>query len=347
MSSIKSKRAIASLILLSALVLLWSVPLIHSQSSSSTNTVTLNPIADSYTDSKALITDSRVNQNFGGQEKLEVYYWHTLAVITERRFTYLKFNLTDFPPQLIITSAKLTLFATNVSATLHVAAYYCSDNSWTETGITWNNEPGLTGSSTASVVVSSPNQNVRWDITKDVQTAVQNQGKFFTEVLTPDETGDLDATVYFNSREAVKNQPYLEITYEKIQPSLNLDPPSSREVGETVRFTGSVSPAWQGIAITLKLTDPSGKSIELQSSTDPQGKYYVDYTVNKTGYWKATATSKGSQFFEASTSTDQSFPVGVPWWQQLVDSLIALVLRYWWILILAVILIFIWYFLYR
>jgi len=288
----------------------WNPTTSSVQALPTTNTLLLPSIADSYVDSKNLVVDSRVNNNYGRLERLEVYYWHGFGVITEERFTYLMFNLPDFPNGTNIRSACLKLYAKEASVTLRVAAHYSSDNSWNETRITWNNKPQWTIQSTYSLAVATPNKWYSWDVTKDVKTTLQTADKFLTIVMIPDETGDLDATVHFYSREGPENfRPYLEITYDKINPILSLDPVGDKGLHEAFRISGSFAPARLGITITLTITDPDGQAEARTAKTDSQGNYHIDYAANKEGLWKVIAKSESDQFFEESTSSEVSFNV--------------------------------------
>lgn len=346
-STLKNIRRNLPIALLLSLYLLSSVQTQFVSISATTNVLYIEPIADSFIDSKDMIGDSRVNLNYGGQEKLEVYYWHTFAIITEKRFTYLLFNLSAFPSQLQISSAELKLFTMDVTATLNIAVHYSSDYSWTETDITWNNKPQWKEESTDSKIVASTNQWITWDIKNDVINTLQTSEKFLTEVLIPDETGDLDATVRFYSKEASTSHPQIEITYEKIQTQLNVDPPGNREVGETIRFEGSIDPVWEGIAVILTLTDHTGESIQLSPiKTDSQGKFYIDYTVNNKGFWKVKATSESNPFFESAISSEHSFPVGVPIWEIIIRAIIDLFINNLF-LIIIIIIILVLYFMFR
>lgn len=302
--------------------------------SPATRTIIRNPISDSYVDSKP----ERHDENYGGLEKLEVYYWKTSWMIdAEKRFAYLMFDLSDFPTEINIRSAHLKLFAKELEKTLHIAVHYCSDNSWTETEITWSNKPQWTIESTDTLAAATPNSWYSWDVTTDVRNTLQTTDKFLTLVLIPDETDNLDTTARFYSKEAPEDfKPSLEITYDKIQPELELDPVGGRKLHETIRFTGSLSPAWPNVTITLTFTDPDEETIEKITKTDSQGRYQIDFTVKKKGIWKVIATSESNQFFEESTSDEKSFPVEV----DLMSLIWIFILDNWWWLVplLAVIL---------
>ncbi len=327
-STLKNIRRNLPIALLFSLYLLSSVQTQFVRISARTNVLLIEPNADSFVDNKNMIGDSRVNLNYGGQDKLDVYYWHTWAIVTEYRFTYLKFNLTDFPTALEIQTATLNLFTKYVSATMDISTHYCSDNSWAETEITWNNRPMETDESTDTLTVASVGWYT-WDIKNDVIKALQSSEKFLTEVLKPDETGDLDVTVQFYPKEASEGfRPYLRISFNKIQPTIDFEPIGNKKLGETVRFYGSMNPAWSGINIFLTITDPEEDSIDLPATqTDENGDFYFDYTLNKKGYWKIKAISISDDFFESVTSSEISVPVDVdPFWDFIFKNWLLIVL---------------------
>jgi len=289
------------------LILLFCLPLYHSLNASPTvKTVTRVPSADAYVD------EQNNNNNFGGFERLEVYYYKAFMIFQGKRHAYLKFDLSDFPPEVNIRSAYLNLYAKEVSATLNVAAHYCNDDRWNEEDLKWNNRPQPQAAYTDSRTIGTAGRWYTWTVTADVETTVHTPEKILTEILVPDENGDLDATIHFYSKEADMYLPYLEITYDVITPEVDLEPPESQTVGETVRFRGGITPAWSGINVILTLITPAGELVNLgPAQTDDEGKFYFDYTLDKEGYWKVKATSESNDFFDSSISSEHTIPVGV------------------------------------
>lgn len=134
---------------------------------------------------------------------------------------WLKFDLSNLNAQ-NISDAKLYLYHTgepagDINATIH----FSSDDSWTELGITWNNQPTF-GDMIDSKVVDTANTWYYWDVTSQVQTEY-NGDKIISLVLKTDTADSLGT---FASKEYDSYDPYLKITYT---PTLT---PSIEEKGE-------------------------------------------------------------------------------------------------------------------
>lgn len=100
---------------------------------------TLNPTADSY-----VAAGSGTSTNYGSSAVLQVSYAYSEG--SSSRWTYLKFDLRSVSA---ITSATLQLHRVSSANTTQfpVHVYGCSNTSWGETTITWNNRPAtLAGS---------------------------------------------------------------------------------------------------------------------------------------------------------------------------------------------------------
>jgi len=150
--------------------------------------ITLNPIADAY-----ICRDDPYN-NFGGRDKLEVYYCYPDT--SRNKYSYLMFDLKSIPEDSIIESAKLQLYAylhyyylyydyhyLHVHPTVRIGAHYCSD--WNESTITWDDHPSFSTPATDIVGIEREGW-YSWDVTSDTRLAFQTTGKKLTEVVTPE-----------------------------------------------------------------------------------------------------------------------------------------------------------------
>ena len=143
-------------------------------------TKTFNPIADAYVSS----AEGELTSNFGGKSYLQVA--NSGNPFTGECVGFLKFDLTEIPSDASISSAKLELHTgLYVTSTHTIRVHYCSDNSWTEFGITYENYPSFTFAITDSATVASTGKWHEWNIISDVQTAVES-GKKLTIVLSSD-----------------------------------------------------------------------------------------------------------------------------------------------------------------
>ena len=166
-------------------------------------TMSLKSIAD------GSVEKLRPDSNFGEFWKLQV---STATAEPGVSYAYVMFDLSEIPGT--IQSAELSLFCDNVTETQLIAVHFCSDNTWTETGITWNNIPSFNSEATNSVVVTENNKWYGWDVTSDVKTASGTAGQKLTLVLVGTTTTE-KGYVEFYSRDGIGGlRPMITITYE-------------------------------------------------------------------------------------------------------------------------------------
>ncbi len=137
---------------------------------------------------------------------------------SEQDFIYVMFDLSSIPTTANIISAQLKMYLSSTGGDIYgspadkIGAYYCSDNLWTEQGITWNNKPSFNTEPTGIWSFSmfyTYNIYKSWDVTADVETAVPSGT--LTETLKF-ESKTSDGYAIFQSKEA-SNEPKLEIEY--------------------------------------------------------------------------------------------------------------------------------------
>ena len=86
------------------------------------------------------------NTNDGSALELQVGAENT-ALPDKRYRSYLRFDLSSLPEAFTLERARLRLFTeiyTTIPATV-IELYRVSDDSWSESTITWNDQPGPTG----------------------------------------------------------------------------------------------------------------------------------------------------------------------------------------------------------
>jgi hypothetical protein len=137
---------------------------------------------------------------------------------SEQGFIYLKFDLTSLPLGANVVSANLEVYLSNTGGSIYaipadkIGAYYCSDNSWTESGINWNNKPSFNPTPTDTWsfgIIYYVGEYKSWDVTADVKTAFSSG--IITEVLKfQSKTGD--GYAYFAARETGA-EPKLTVEY--------------------------------------------------------------------------------------------------------------------------------------
>jgi hypothetical protein len=108
--------------------------------------------------------------------------WGTLERITAGSGSgnvvraYIQFSLTSLPTNAVITSARLSLYYWySITADVAPIGIYNVTGSWTETGVTWNNQPTFSTSVlyTVNVPAAATNNFINWYIT-DLVKAWQN-----------------------------------------------------------------------------------------------------------------------------------------------------------------------------
>ncbi len=130
-------------------------------------TVTLFPTVDALVKNQSGLLDS----SFPTTSVFRGYAWTASGVNTTQR-SFLKIDLSSIPAGATISSADLTLYGLNHNPSSGSNACWldrCTQD-WTETGLTWNNQPTITTSGRKSLPQStSSSQNYTVDITDFVQ----------------------------------------------------------------------------------------------------------------------------------------------------------------------------------
>ena len=150
-----------------------------------TANVTINVNTVSTPQTLAAAADSRVLQasptvNSGTVNRLDVD--------SPGEQSYLRFNVTGVTGT--VQTATLRLFVRNSSS--NAPSLYFTDNTWTETGITWNNKPPATGAAIANVAAATAGTWSEYDLTGDI-----TGNGTYNFVLLPDSTDGIQ----YDSRE--------------------------------------------------------------------------------------------------------------------------------------------------
>jgi hypothetical protein len=116
------------------------------------------------------VSQASPTQNFGTASDLFVQSKNG----NQNRRTLVRFNLPSIPAGCKVTSSELRLFGTATVSGRTIDAYR-ANAAWTETGVTWNNQPATIGSPTST---SSGTGWRTWSVTQQVfdMYAGANQG---------------------------------------------------------------------------------------------------------------------------------------------------------------------------
>src|SRR5262249_15468316 len=137
---------------------------------------------------------SAPNTNFGTTNELA-------ADTDPARQSFLRFTVTGLSGKVL--SAKIRCYVTD--KTDNGPAIYATSNSWSETGITWNNKPAAMGSKLDDKGAITLGSWMEFDVT----SAIGTNGTFSFVFL-----GDSPDMVKCSSREAASNRPSLVVSYD-------------------------------------------------------------------------------------------------------------------------------------
>jgi hypothetical protein len=236
--------------------------------------------------------------NYGNDTGLVV---KTNSTVGYTRRTYLKFPVSGVSD---VVSAKLRVYGRNTegTSTVSIAAFKCDNDTWTETGITWNTAP-VSGSFLFSSGVNTQARYYEYDVTSFVKT--QFTGDKVVTFLIRDTT-NVNKSIVFNSRQNTSNKPQLIIATTSLsspRPALVMDSPA--ESAETNVLESALhakaypNPVKHNFIIELRnkfagnvyiqLLDEIGRVYNLGKRSLPQGKSTINLNVSnlylKTGVY--------------------------------------------------------------
>jgi fibronectin type 3 domain-containing protein len=201
-------------------------------------TSTAGPVADAYVND-----GGSANSNFGTSTRLAVKTTSTPGDGFNRN-TYLKFDVRALTN---VISAKLILTPVQVDGNAALAYAVITNSSWTETGITWNNQPADSGTVFANVsgyTVGIPMTN---DVTSVARSQAQNGGYLTIKITEPSPSA---IYVGFASKEYATSswRPVLQYTVSgggtppPVPAGLSASAPSSSQIDLTwTASTGATS----------------------------------------------------------------------------------------------------------
>lgn len=158
----------------------------------------------------AYVYQLNAGQNFGSDTTLQVSPG-VLALLVIHR-TLIGFDLASVSPLCTMTAASLRLYATSSSSGRTIGVYR-ANGAWTESGVSWSNQPGTTGS---AVTAASGSGWRSWNVTSQVAAMMAGTDNGF---LIRDQSEaallSLQAQVYQSREGATGSQdPELVLTLE-------------------------------------------------------------------------------------------------------------------------------------
>ena len=207
-----TKKSSLLIIVIMIFALLWVSPVtVDATTIIGSTTVTLDAIADAYVNASSPAT------NYGDVSSMYV------SASSELDYIYVMFDLSSLPPAAHIISATLRMYLSSTGGDIYglpadrIGAYYCSDNSWSELGITWNNKPTFSSEPTDTwsfSLIYTYKVYKSWDVTADAKTAFSS-GKL-TEVMKFSQKTS-NGYAIFGSREGVMPELVVEYSIEPIR----------------------------------------------------------------------------------------------------------------------------------
>jgi 2',3'-cyclic-nucleotide 2'-phosphodiesterase (5'-nucleotidase family) len=171
----------------------------------------VTPVADSQ------IASGHATSNYGTSTNL---YVQSSASGYGNERDWLKFDLSGLPSDTTISSASLSLYCWRTAGVaLATEVRGGNDDSWTETGITWNTQPNF-GDALATQTLAAGNINTwySWDLTNFVQSKWASN-KLVSVMVKPVTEGSTDTTApsyAFDSKEYSSNWPALQVSTQSV-----------------------------------------------------------------------------------------------------------------------------------
>jgi len=176
----------------------------------------LTPLADSH------VASSHPDANYGQSPVLYVHrYEQVSADVPDIVDTWLKFNLSTIPQGARVNSITLRMHTDEFTSgfTNKIGVFTCEDDSWTESGITWNKLPMTSSTQPLSTLdIAAVDRN--YDINV---TSIAEDRLVVTLILKALKSTNLFGNVAFESKEgSVSNPPLLIVDYESPSPARDL-----------------------------------------------------------------------------------------------------------------------------
>src|SRR4051812_44373439 len=247
--------------------------------------VTLNPIADTYTESGSPTT------NFGSSGEIRV---KKSSGTTANREGLIKFDLSSLGGA-APASAVLRLYGKlqDTREANIVTDVFPTTTAWTESGVTWNTRPAAGGAKVGSLTVkNTTGQYYDVDITPFIQSELA-AGRTTVALLLGNPITSSPYTS-FNSRNAASNKPQLVVTPGgpaiNSAPSVNAGPdlavtlPASASLAGTVTDdglpSGTVTTSWTKFSGPGTVTFGNASLLSTTASFSAAGTYVLRLTGN-------------------------------------------------------------------
>ena len=179
-------------------------------SSSTSNAANIFEAASSFCGSQTLTAtrDAWIVTNPGNGNNGTDTSLYVVSRAQDRR-TFVGFDLPAIPAGCALTDARLRLHATSAEGTRTILAYRVGGG-WTETGVTWNNQPGTSGSPASSPSGTGWRE---WAVLQQVLDMYASGNHGFVLRDQTEGTNGQGFTQIYDSREGGADAPTLVLTF--------------------------------------------------------------------------------------------------------------------------------------
>ena len=128
------------------------------------------------------VDSTKPDSVLGGEKYLDVESWGD-APTSNHQIIWLKFSLSDIPDGVEFNQATMQVYVWSAGVGSNISAYYCSDNSWTESTLTYSNMPSYDADPIDTEPVTTSAEWYSWNVVEAVRSASNSNLDAVTVVL--------------------------------------------------------------------------------------------------------------------------------------------------------------------
>ena len=134
-------------------------------------------------------------------------------LVGSQEHSFISFDVSSIPASATVTSATLRLCRTNGSGGARTHELRPAQSAWTESGLTWNTQPSLAPSGSATISVPSSSGCVSSDVTSDIQAWVLSAANFGWRIVDTNEATAPQVDWATREDPSSSQRPSLNVTY--------------------------------------------------------------------------------------------------------------------------------------